>query len=111
MSVTRLGPCCSTMLLTCDECQRASELTTQSLVNLVTILLKKRIMKWGVDFIELIKLIGRFTNNKCILVSINYVIKWVEAKVFWINTTMVTTKFFYKYIFTRFGFPFILIID
>ncbi len=42
-------------------------------------------MKWGLDFIKPIKQVGRFTNNKYILVTIDYATKWMEAKTFQIN--------------------------
>jgi hypothetical protein len=39
----------------CDACQRTRGLTTQSLVKLVTSLLEEPFMKWGLDFVGLIK--------------------------------------------------------
>jgi hypothetical protein len=36
----------------CDACQRIKELATQSLAKLVTSLLEKPFMKWGLDFVE-----------------------------------------------------------
>jgi hypothetical protein len=40
----------------CDACQRIGGLVTQSLVKLVTSLLKEPFMKWGLDFVGPIKL-------------------------------------------------------
>jgi hypothetical protein len=51
-----------------------------------------------------VKLVGRLIRNKYILVAIDYATKWVEAKAFKTNTTIVTTRFLYEYILTRFGF-------
>jgi hypothetical protein len=40
---------------TCDACQRIAGLATQSLAKLVTSLLKEPFVKWGLDFVGLIK--------------------------------------------------------
>jgi hypothetical protein len=58
-----------------------------------------------------VKLVGRLTRNKYILVAIDYATKWVEAKAFKTNTTIVTTRFLYEYILTRFGCFFTIIMD
>jgi hypothetical protein len=57
------------------------------------------------DFVGLIKLARQFTSNKYILITINYAIKWVEAKALGTNTIATIIKFLYEYLLTRFGYP------
>ncbi len=78
---------------------------TQNLAKLVTTLLEESFQKWGLDFIGPIKLASRMSNNQYILVTINYATKWVEAQAFCTNIVVVTTKFLYEHILTRFGCP------
>ena len=63
---------------------------------------------WGIDFI------GRFPisfGQYYILLVVDYVSKWVEAKVTPTNDSKVVSKFLHKNIFTRFGTPRALIND
>jgi hypothetical protein len=60
-------------------------------------------MKWGLYFIGPIKPTKRLTRNKYILVSTNYATKWVEVKTLKTNIVIVTIRFLYEYILTKFG--------
>jgi hypothetical protein len=89
----------------CDNHHKIRILKTKSLAKLVITFSKEPFMRWGLNFIDPIKSIGRLTRNKYILVVINYVTKWVEAKAFKTNTTLVKARFLYEYILTIFGCP------
>jgi len=71
----------------------------------------KPFMKRGLDFRGPMKTIACFINNCYILVTIDYITKWVEVKVLLHNTTQNTIKFIYQNIITCFRCPTHLVND
>jgi hypothetical protein len=68
-------------------------------------------MKWGLDFIGLIKPIRILMKNKYIFVATYYATRWVEAKALKTNIVIIIVKFLYEYILTKFGCPLTIVID
>ncbi len=66
-------------------------------------LLSNPFMKWGLNFIGLMKPVGRYAWNKYIIAVTDYATKWVEARALHTNMTVVKTKFLYECILTSFG--------
>jgi hypothetical protein len=89
--------------------QRIRGLTIQSLAKLVISLLEKPYMKWGIDFVGPINLAARYIGNTHIFVTTYYATKWVEARTLKTNIVVVTTKFPYECILTRFRCPLTLV--
>jgi ABC-type Fe3+-siderophore transport system permease subunit len=63
-------------------------------------------MKWGLDFVGLIKPTRRY-----IIIATNYVIKWVEARALRTNTIAIIAKILYECILTRFECPLTIVTD
>jgi hypothetical protein len=88
---------------TYDQYQTTTNMLTQNLAKLVTILLEEPFQKWGLDFIGHVKPTSKMSGNQYIMVAIHYATKWVETQALRTNIATITTKFLYKHILTRFG--------
>ena len=93
---------------TYDKGQRMGGISKQDEPPMCTILEVELFDLWGMDFM------GPFPssfNNLYILLAMDYISKWVEAKPIRTNDASVVVKFLRSHIFTRFGTPRALIMD
>nr|GEW87439.1 reverse transcriptase domain-containing protein [Tanacetum cinerariifolium] len=91
----------------CDSCQRQGKISQKDEMPQNAIQVCEIFDVWGIDFM------GPFLNskgNKYILVAIDYLSKWVEAKALPTNDARVVVKFL-KSLFSRFGTPKAIISD
>ncbi|GKC62056.1 reverse transcriptase domain-containing protein [Tanacetum coccineum] len=91
----------------CDTCQRQGKISQHDEMPQNSIQVCEIFDVWGIDFM------GPFPSsrgNKFILVAIDYLSKWVEAKALPINDAQVVCKFL-KSLFARFGAPRAIISD
>nr|GEV90259.1 putative nucleotidyltransferase, ribonuclease H [Tanacetum cinerariifolium] len=91
----------------CDSCQRQCKIWQKDEMPHNSIQICKIFDVWGIDFI------GPFPSskgNKYILVAVDYLSKWVEAKALPTNDARVVVKFL-KSLFSRFGTPKAIISD
>nr|GEX35840.1 putative reverse transcriptase domain-containing protein [Tanacetum cinerariifolium] len=85
----------------CDSCQRQEKISQQDEMPQNSIQTCEIFDIWGIDFM------GPFPSsrgNKYILVAVDYLSKWVEAKALPNNDARVVCKFL-KSLFARFGLP------
>ncbi|GJY30916.1 reverse transcriptase domain-containing protein [Tanacetum coccineum] len=91
----------------CDSCQRQGKISQRDEMPQNSIQVCEIFDVWGIDFM------GPFPSsrgNKYILVAVDYLSKWVEAKALPTNDARVVVKFL-KSLFTRFGTPRAIISD
>ncbi|GJT42349.1 reverse transcriptase domain-containing protein [Tanacetum coccineum] len=89
------------MVKSCDSCKRQGKILQKDKMPQNAIQVCKIFDVWGIDFM------GPFPSsrgNKYILVAIDYLSKWVEAKALPTNDARVVVKFL-KSLFARFGTP------
>ncbi|GJY95814.1 reverse transcriptase domain-containing protein [Tanacetum coccineum] len=87
------------LIKSCDACQRQCKISHRDEMPQNVIQVCKFFDVWGIDFI------GPFLSsrgNKYILVAVDYLSKWVEAKALPTNDARVVVKFL-KSLFSRFG--------
>ncbi|GJX50412.1 reverse transcriptase domain-containing protein [Tanacetum coccineum] len=95
------------MVKHCDACQRQGKISQRDEMPQNLIQICEIFDVWGIDFM------GPFPSsrgNKYILVAVDYVSKWVEAKALPTNDARVVVKFL-KQLFSRFGTPHAIISD
>nr|GFA47769.1 reverse transcriptase domain-containing protein [Tanacetum cinerariifolium] len=91
----------------CDSCQRQGKISQKDEMPHNSIQVCEIFDVWGIDFI------GPFPSskgNKYILVAVDYLSKWVEAKALPTNDARVVVKFL-KSLFSQFGTPKAIISD
>ncbi|GJY24826.1 reverse transcriptase domain-containing protein [Tanacetum coccineum] len=96
-----------TMIKSCDTCQRQGKISQRDEMPQNAIQVCEIFDVWGIDFM------GPFPSshgNKYILVAVDYLSKWVEAKALPTNDARVVVKFL-KSLFVRFETPRAIISD
>ena len=87
---------------TCLRCQQVGNMSARDMMPLTPILIVEIFDVWGIDFI------GPYLPSfgfEYILVAVDYVSKWVEAKTTRTNDHKVVIKFLKSHIFNRFECP------
>nr|GFA86877.1 reverse transcriptase domain-containing protein [Tanacetum cinerariifolium] len=95
------------LVKTCDVCQRQGKISQRDEMPQNSIQVCEIFDVWGIDFM------GPFPSsrgNKYILVAVDYLLKWVEAKALPTNDARVVCKFL-KNLFARFATPRAIISD
>nr|GEW34670.1 reverse transcriptase domain-containing protein [Tanacetum cinerariifolium] len=95
------------LVKSCDICQRQGKFSQRDEMPQNVIQVCEIFDVWGINFM------GPFPSsrgNRCILVTVDYLSKWVKAKALPTNDARVVVKFL-KYLFARFGTPRAIISD
>ncbi|GKC12598.1 reverse transcriptase domain-containing protein, partial [Tanacetum coccineum] len=96
-----------TMIKSCDTCQRQGKISQPDEMPQNAIQVCEIFDVWGIDFMGPLPSLH---GNKYILVAVDYLSKWVEAKALPTNDARVVVKFL-KSLFARFGTPRAIISD
>ncbi|CAN6583739.1 unnamed protein product [Malus baccata var. baccata] len=97
-----------TFCMSCDRCQRTGNIGPKQQMPQTPIFSVEIFDVWGIDFM------GPFPSSQgflYILLAVDYVSKWVEAKATRTNDSRVVADFVKTNIFARFGMPRVLISD
>ncbi|KAM2027556.1 hypothetical protein ACFX1T_019832 [Malus domestica] len=97
-----------TFCITCDRCQRTGTIGAKDQMPQTPIINVEIFDVWGMDFMGPFPPSYGFTY---ILLAVDYVSKWVEAKATRTNDSRVVADFIKANIFSRFGMPRVFISD
>jgi len=81
-----------------EKCHRTSNITYKNQMPLTNILVSEFFNVWGINFIDPFSF-----DNFYILIVVDYISKWIEAKALWINIVTVVLDLAKTHIFDRFG--------
>ncbi|GJU16256.1 reverse transcriptase domain-containing protein [Tanacetum coccineum] len=95
------------LIKSCDSCQRQGKIYQRNEMPQNAIQVCEIFDIWGIDFM---RPFPSSRGNKYILVAVDYLSKWVEAKALPTNDARVVVKFL-KSLFSRFGAPRAIISD
>jgi hypothetical protein len=87
----------------CDDCQRMGKPTAVDEMPLQAQVVIEPFEKWALDFVGPINPMSH--RKKYILVCMDYVTKWVEAKALYSTNEQSVVDFLFEEIFTRFSVP------
>ncbi|KAK9019226.1 hypothetical protein V6N11_053752 [Hibiscus sabdariffa] len=93
---------------TCEKCQRVGNLSRKSEMPMNPVHVCEIFDVWGLDYM------GPFVSsfgNVYIILAVDYVSKWVEAKATRNNDARTTVNFLKNFVFSRFGTPRAIISD
>ncbi|KAK8593995.1 hypothetical protein V6N12_046066 [Hibiscus sabdariffa] len=93
---------------TCEKCQKVGNLSRRSEMPMNPIHVCEIFDVWGLDYM------GPFVSsfgNTYIILAVDYVSKWVEAKATHNNDARTTVNFLKNFVFSRFGTPRAIISD
>ncbi|CAN6712766.1 unnamed protein product [Malus baccata var. baccata] len=97
-----------TFCITCDRCQRTGTIGAKVEMPQTPVFNVEIFYEWGMDFMGPFPPSNGFTY---ILLAVDYVSKWVEAKATHTNDSRVVGDFIKANIFSRFGMPRVFISD
>lgn len=95
----------------CDVCQQIGKPARRDEIPLNPKITLQAFDKWVIDFVGSINPPGRRTGSRYIIIVIDYLTRWAEAKLVKDCSAATGAQFIFKNIISRFGCPRILMSD
>ncbi len=91
-------------VVSCDTCQWTEKPLKRDFMPLNPSHVQELFERWGLDFIGPLR-VSKTRRCRYIVVAMEYLTKWVEARALPDNSTVSTTRFIYEQIITRYWIP------